>query len=77
MTTDRTAQGRGVVEVVVRMREAISTGRYGGGRFLPPVRQLSSQHRVSPETVRRGLKILEGEGLLVAEARQEIGRAHV
>ena len=70
MATDRTAQGRGVVEVVVKMREAISTGRYGGGRFLPPVRQLSSQHKVSPETVRRGLKILEGEGLLVAEARQ-------
>jgi DNA-binding LacI/PurR family transcriptional regulator len=70
MAEDRTSQGRGVTEVVGRMREAISAGRYGGGRFLPPVRKLSSQHKVSPETVRRGLKVLEAEGLVVAEARQ-------
>ena len=61
---------RGTWAVVGRIRAAISAGRYGTGQFLPPVRELSSRHRVSPETVRRGLKVLEGEGLLIAEPRQ-------
>jgi DNA-binding LacI/PurR family transcriptional regulator len=70
MSREERSRGRGVTEIVGRMRDAISAGRYGGGRFLPPVRKLSSLHKVSPETVRRGLKLLEEEGLLVAEARQ-------
>lgn len=52
------------------MREAIVAGTYGAGRFLPPVRELSQTHGISAETVRRGLKVLESEGLLVSKARR-------
>jgi DNA-binding LacI/PurR family transcriptional regulator len=42
----------------------IAAGNYQVGHFLPPVRELSSEHGLAPETVRRGLKSLEREGIL-------------
>jgi len=63
--------GRDAASLVLeRLRSAIASGRIPGGRFLPPVRELSAKHGVSPETIRRGLKALEREGLVVAKARQ-------
>ena len=56
--------------VLDRMRSAVTSGRFRAGRFLPPVRELSVKYGVSPETVRRGLKTLERERLVVAEPRQ-------
>ncbi|MHC4917370.1 MAG: GntR family transcriptional regulator [Planctomycetota bacterium] len=61
------------------MRERIVAGDYALGRFLPPVRELSTEHGVSPETVRRGLKALEVEGLLRCVPRhgfRVLGRAN-
>ena len=70
MADQQPLSSRGTWAVVGRIRAAISAGRYGTGQFLPPVRELSARHRVSAETVRRGLKVLEGEGLLASEPRQ-------
>ncbi|HOX06109.1 MAG TPA: GntR family transcriptional regulator [Planctomycetota bacterium] len=53
-----------------KIRSAVTSGRFPAGRFLPPVRELSSEYGVSPETIRRGLKILEREKLVAAKARQ-------
>jgi DNA-binding LacI/PurR family transcriptional regulator len=55
---------------VDEVRKGIRSGERAVGSFLPSVRELSDQYSVSPETVRRGLKLLEQEGLLVAEPRQ-------
>ena len=65
-TTDRDACS----VALDRVRNAIASGRFAAGRFLPPVRELSAKYGVSPETIRRGLNTLEREGLVVAKARQ-------
>jgi DNA-binding LacI/PurR family transcriptional regulator len=56
--------------LVEAVRGAITTGVYAPGQFVPSARELSGVHGVSAETVRRGLKLLEREGLLIAEPRQ-------
>ena len=56
--------------VLERMRGAISSGRFVAGRFLPSVRQLSAKYGVAPETIRRGLKALEHDSLVVCEPRR-------
>ncbi len=65
-----TVASRGTVELVASVRRAIEIDQYANGQFLPPVRELSEEYGISPETVRRGLKVLESEGLVVAEPRQ-------
>jgi len=52
------------------LRLALVSGKYRAEEYLPPVRNLCTQFGVSFETVRRGLKTLEQEGLLTSEARQ-------
>jgi DNA-binding LacI/PurR family transcriptional regulator len=61
---------RGSAGLVESIRGAIETGVYGPGQFVPSARELSGTYGVSAETVRRGLKLLEREGLLAAEPRQ-------
>jgi DNA-binding LacI/PurR family transcriptional regulator len=61
---------RGSAELVASIRADIEGGAYRPGQFLPSAREICGNFNVSAETVRRGLKILEGEGLLVAEPRQ-------
>lgn len=61
---------RGTADLVDQVRSEIVSGTYSRGRLLPGIRALSSQYGVSPETARRGLKVLEAEGLLVSQPRQ-------
>jgi LacI family transcriptional regulator len=61
---------RGSAGLVESIRGAIETGVYSPGQFVPSARELSGTYGISPETVRRGLKLLEREGLLAAEPRQ-------
>jgi len=70
MASSRAVISRGTTALVDAVRKSIAVGRIRPGEFVPAVRQLSGEHGVSPETVRRGLKHLEAEGLLVAEPRQ-------
>ena len=57
-------------DIVSAMREEILKGSFAPGAFLPPTRELSAEHGVCFETVRRALKLLEAEGLLEAVPRQ-------
>lgn len=57
-------------ELTGSLRIALVSGKYRADEYLPPVRDLCTQFGVSFETVRRGLKTLEQEGLLTSEARQ-------
>ncbi len=52
------------------IRKRVLQGRYKEGQFLPPIREIAAECGVSPETIRRGLKYLEAEGLLISEPRQ-------
>ncbi len=61
---------RGSAELVTAIRADIEGGVYLSGQFLPSAREICGRFSVSAETVRRGLKILESEGLLAAEPRQ-------
>jgi DNA-binding LacI/PurR family transcriptional regulator len=61
---------RNTVKVVKSIRQSINRQKYAHGEFLPPLRELSVEYHVSPETVRRGLKILEKEGMIESEPRQ-------
>jgi DNA-binding LacI/PurR family transcriptional regulator len=61
---------RSCAQLVERFRAAIGRGVYTTGQFVPSARELSGEYGVSPETARRGLKMLEKEGLLVSEPRR-------
>ncbi len=61
---------RSCAKLVESLRAAIVRGVYATGQFVPSARELSGQYGVSPETARRGLKMLEEEGLLVSEPRR-------
>lgn len=61
---------RSCEELVESFRGAIGKGEYNVGQFVPSARELSNRYGVSPETARRGLKMLEEEGLLVSEPRR-------
>ena len=61
---------RNTVKVVKSIRQSIHRQTYAFGEFLPPLRELGVEYKVSPETVRRGLKILEQEGMIESEPRQ-------
>ena len=66
----RTARGRTSAEVLMRLRKELLSGKYHAGQFIPTQRQLAETFQVAPDTVRRALKALVAEGLLVAKARQ-------
>jgi LacI family transcriptional regulator len=53
----------------VQLREEIAASFYREGGYLPSTRELAERFGVSSETVRRGLKQLEDEGVLRAEPR--------
>jgi DNA-binding LacI/PurR family transcriptional regulator len=58
--------GRTTVGLAGDLREMIASGRFAAGRFVPPVRELAKEHGAARVTVHRALKMLAGEGLLVA-----------
>lgn len=62
--------GRSSNEVLLALRKAVVEGEFTPGEFLPPERQLATRFSVAQNTVRRALKGLEVERLVVAEARQ-------
>lgn len=51
-------------QLMVQVREAVARGRLQPGERLPSVRELSSRLVVNPNTVARGYRELEQEGLL-------------
>jgi DNA-binding LacI/PurR family transcriptional regulator len=57
-------------EVFQKLRAEVVSGSYAPGQFLPTERQLAVTHSVAQNTVRRALKALEAERLIVAEPRQ-------
>jgi DNA-binding LacI/PurR family transcriptional regulator len=69
MAPEREVVGRGSAAVAEAIREDIASGGYQVGRFLPATRELGARHGVTADTVRRGLKILQGEGLLASVPR--------
>jgi LacI family transcriptional regulator, galactose operon repressor len=56
--------GRTSADIAGFIRSGVLTGKYATGKFLPPTREFGEQYGVSPETVRRALKVLEQEELL-------------
>jgi len=62
--------GRVGREVLEKIRQKIDNRELSSGAFLPSVRNLASQHSVGVRTVCRALKVLEGEGVLVARPRR-------
>jgi DNA-binding LacI/PurR family transcriptional regulator len=63
------SRGRNLNAVVGQIREEIASSYYREGGFLPSTRELAGRLGVSAETVRRGLKQLEREGVLEARPR--------
>lgn len=55
--------------VVRVLRAEMAGGTFPVGQYMPSVRDLAMAHRVSRSTTQRALKILEADGLLVAEPR--------
>jgi len=72
VTPTREAERRGSTGARLRedLRALIESGRFAGGEFLPPVRELSTRYGVARKTVNRALKVLESDGLVAAEPRQ-------
>ncbi|HOX05114.1 MAG TPA: GntR family transcriptional regulator [Planctomycetota bacterium] len=64
-----TGRGRSIESLVGRIRGEIASRRYPHGDLLPSTRKLAERFSTSYETVRRGLKQLEDEGLLSSEAK--------
>jgi len=60
---------RAASDLVAQIRSAIQSGQYAPGQFIRTTRELSVEYGVSPETVRKGLKHLEENGLLISEPR--------
>mgnify|MGYP000964688732 CR=1 FL=1 len=78
-----TGGGRALIAFMTRITGEIESGLYQRGGFLPSTRALGERFDISPETARRGLKLLEGQGLLnsagragfrVADRRKDEGR---
>ncbi len=58
------------MELADALRAEIEAGDIRAGRFMPSEREVSRARGVSKMTVRRAMKVLEGEGLITAEPRQ-------
>jgi len=52
------------------LRAAIASGRYQVGERLPVERELARQFGVATMTVRHGLEVLRGEGLIVSTEKR-------
>ncbi len=61
--------GRTAVGLADEFRGGITDGRYPGGQFMPPVRELARRHGAAAVTVHRALKMLAADGLVVARPR--------
>ncbi|WP_342743405.1 GntR family transcriptional regulator [Nonomuraea wenchangensis] len=57
--------GRVYVQIADRVRERIRSGEFAPGQALPSEAELCREFGVARNTVRRGLAVLEEEGLLV------------
>ncbi len=53
MAPENEAAGRSATSLAESIRSSIAGGAYPVGRFLPATRQLSREHGVTAETVRR------------------------
>ncbi|MHC4914188.1 MAG: GntR family transcriptional regulator [Planctomycetota bacterium] len=62
--------GRASQSVLTELREALVSGQIPPGSYLPTQRALSAKYGVAHTTVRRALKRLISEGLIVAEPRR-------
>jgi DNA-binding LacI/PurR family transcriptional regulator len=62
--------GRASAGLCAKLRDAIVSGKLGASGFIPSQRELSADFGVAHTTVRRALKQLIEEGLLVAEPRR-------
>lgn len=60
--------GRVYTQIADRLRERIQSGEFAPGQVLPSEAELCRGFGVARNTVRRGLAILEEEGLLVTVA---------
>src|SRR5277367_372927 len=65
-----TMTGRASSGLAARLRTRIQSGQFVSGDFLPSVRELCDRHELAIETVCRGLRILEAEGLVASVPRQ-------
>lgn len=61
--------GRRSAALAEVIRQSITAGEVGEGRFLSSEREFAAQHGVNKKTVRRALKALEEEGLVQAVDR--------
>jgi DNA-binding LacI/PurR family transcriptional regulator len=61
--------GRSSAKITGLIRSSLLAGKYAFGKYLPPTRELAARYGVSPETIRRALKILEQEQLLESVPR--------
>ncbi len=52
------------------LRAAIASGRYQVGDQLPAERELARQYGVAAMTIRHGLDVLRGEGLVVSTEKR-------
>src|SRR5260221_452541 len=62
--------GRASSGLASQLRSRIQAGQFASGDFLPSVRELCDRHELAIETVCRGLRILESEGLVAAVPRR-------
>jgi DNA-binding LacI/PurR family transcriptional regulator len=53
--------GRVAARLAEELKSRIAAGRVRVGEYLPGARELGREHRVSPETARRAMKIMEAE----------------
>lgn len=78
MTTGRwLTGGRVYTQIADRLRERIRSGEFAPGQVLPSEAELCREFGVARNTVRRGLMILEEEGLLItipAKGRVIVGQ---
>lgn len=63
MSTDGKVKrpGRVAAKLATVLQQRIASGEMPVGQYLPGVRELSRQHKVSPETARRAMKLMEAE----------------
>ena len=69
LRNERSSARDAAMVLVEHVRQAIHTGKFPIDRYLPTTRILGEKFNASPETVRKGLKRLESEGLVIAQAR--------
>jgi len=69
-TQKKNLTGRASSGLAAQLRTRIQSGQFVSGDFLPSVRELCDRHDLAIETVCRGLRILESEGLVASVPRR-------